>query len=163
MTKFRLSSLLILAAVALIPATASAVYESRLAWSACFSDSTGSNVILDGGNTSTSFTGVLSCPITDLSDIPHASITTLNFHVEDNHSSLPVQAFRVATFFNAVGGATGNLASSSNGVTSISPPNTPTTLANAWNNGANFASVIVFLPVNQGTASRLKGYYMFKP
>jgi hypothetical protein len=164
MTKVQRCSLLILGALALIPLSANAVvYESRLSWGACHQSSTGPLVILDGSNTSTTGTGVLICPITDTTDIPHASITTMNFHVEDNHSSLSVRAFRIATFFNAVGGAIGDHAVSANGVTSISPPNSPATLANAWNNAANFASVMVFLPPTQGTASRIKGYYLFKP
>ena len=165
MTRLRRHPLLALAALSLasVPAAAFAAYESRLSYAACMQDDTGSNVYQDGKNLSTSTTLTVVCPLTDTTDIPHTSLTAMNVHVEDNSSASSVRAFRFVSFFNAVGGASGDSGGSANGVASISPPNTPTTLSNAWSTLANFVGVAVTVPPSTGSPSRLKGYYIFRP
>jgi hypothetical protein len=137
-------------------ATASA-WETRRSGAACTAGTsfgTNNNWGITGTNTSSSGSLSFACPIADESDLMHNNITTLNIHL-DVPASLG-SAFRCVSFFNATGGNCGtSVNTSGTGTPMVSPPNTPSSFANNWNNAAHFAYVQIVVPPN----GAIKGYY----
>jgi hypothetical protein len=148
-----------------VSATPSQAYESRLAYSSCIQDWGSTYSFFSGGNDLPANTLILNCPVTDITSLTHPSMTAVNFHYDDNHSSQSVAAFRCVFYWNSAGGTCGDAVWSGGpftGTSGMYVPNTPASFATQWNNGAHFASIGVYLPpkTSAGVRSAAKGYYM---
>jgi hypothetical protein len=134
-------------------------YSTRMHYSACMDDLSGSSFKV-GGNDSTTGILTLTCPVPSNTDLDHASMTKVHLYYEDNHTSQNVSAARCIAYQNIAGGVCGDwVSSSSTGTSFLTLPNSPPSFAANWNWG-HFPSVGVLLPVRSGTSSKVKGYWM---
>jgi len=151
----RISAAMTFSALALAIAAPAAAYEVRQHFSACTPSLSYTNWV-DGRNTTTSNTVPLYCPAPSNTSIQNSTVSYLNVHIDRPDASYTSSALRCVSFWNAAGGACGNLAySSGTGTIAISPPNSPASFAGHWNYNAHFGSVLVYLGPNH----TLKGTY----
>jgi len=154
-----------LVAAAFVSAAPSQAYESRLAYSACVQDWGSTYSFFSGGNDLSANTLILNCPVTDITSIAHPTMTAVNMHFDDNTTSYGVAAFRCVFYWNSAGGTCGDAvwsSASGTGTVGMAVPNTPSSFATQWANGAHFASIGAYLPPKTagGVRSSIKGYYM---
>jgi hypothetical protein len=143
----------ILTATVLVASQAGA-WQMRRSGTSCVGGG-GGTWNISGGNTSTTNSFVLGCDVFSETETPHTAITHLNVHVDKTSSSMAI-GNRCIKFFNATGGVCGNSSSSTAiGTVTLTPPNTPTSFANHWNQGAHFPSIAVVLPAQ----ASIKGFY----
>jgi hypothetical protein len=133
----------------------SSAFWTRQHYSDCQGDPESSS-FYEGGNSLPANSLIVQCQTPDNSGAPKTSITSYNVHVEDNHPSYGIMAYRCVTYWSAVGGSCGSVVTTSGtGVTSLSPP----TFA-GWS-AADFGYIYVILPPtnSSGVRSSIKGIY----
>lgn len=103
----------------------------------------------------------LFCPIDDSDIFAKASINTLNVHVYDGSSTDQIWAYACLTFVGSNGGACGVVddtgANTNTGNYVLHPG------LSAWQDTTDYPNglpyLIVYLPLDGGTASNLRGYF----
>jgi hypothetical protein len=145
------------------PSPASAFYGATHAYADCREDYGTPNAYVSGGNVLTTSSLVMTCPVTDSSDLARGSLTKLDAYYDDETTSTYVIANRCVTYQTVIGGNCGSAVQSSVGGTGVGVlhvPNTPSTFASDWNGPTGFGYIEIILPQKTGASpSRILGFY----